>query len=316
MGGSDSRCCVDSDEKTLQGCAVGYSQGSQLQSPYRSTDTGTKIVQMDPRSPSSRVDRTPIQVSVTPSGQPKPLMRVQPMIEREPAKNSSEKELVLHANKVTDEAVLLDPRSPAPPGSRTPILLKSKHYDVMQDPRSPTLGIVRTPLLESTSSTGSTQSNCEDVKMTEGDGSSDFVICQTPQKHVYAMTNSTKTSEEAFQGIFDPRSPSDEIDRTPLGKQQDHDDTVFLSKSVQDRIHNKFELINNSNDPRSPSEGIERTPVGKIEDREVATLAKCDDLCSSNAEMPRTPLGAIFSGGSAVKSLYRYGRINIDDRIE
>lgn len=282
MGGSDSRCCVDSEEKTLQECASGYIPASHMQSPFQ--NTGSKIVRMDPRSPSSCVDRTPIRVSVTPSGYPKPLMRVQPLNEGE-----SSFEKVVHADSgQANEATLFDPRSPAAPGSRTPILFEKKHYDVMQDPRSPSMDISRTPLL------GNSESLHES---NEGNGFSDWAICQTPQKHVYATANTNKVGEEAIRGVFDPRSPSDGINRTPLAKVNERDN-VFSPDAENCLVDHDYGVNNSISDPRSPSEGIARTPVGKIQDEgTTSTSVKCaNDPRSPNTDVPRTPLSAIFSG--------------------
>lgn len=233
MGGSDSRCCIDGEDKFEKKTAVHV---TALESPLKVT----RLIEADPRSPSNAIHRTPIEVEATPVHQPKPLMRVQPMVDNnyQPRKVVDNVDNRLSGQDV-EAAVLIDPRSRGPNGARTPIVFDSKQEvcGMMIDPRSPTAGIVRTPLLIKERP----ESFCKDENKRETISSKDSAIFETPKKF----------SDEDVT-MLDPRSPSQGIDRTPITNAENQ---VHRTECVAAR---------NLPDPRSPTTEISRTPLGAM----------------------------------------------------
>jgi hypothetical protein len=102
---------------------------------YRSNYQHYMPVELDPRSPTAGIERTPIQLPI------------QSAASLDPAGNIGRTPIATQTTSY-QVSMLLDPRSPTIGIERTPIqvqLLKSPA--ALQDPRSPTVGIDRTPII-------------------------------------------------------------------------------------------------------------------------------------------------------------------------
>ncbi|XP_039259795.2 uncharacterized protein LOC120336234 isoform X1 [Styela clava] len=228
MGSSESRCCTETPQKTNK---YEKKSGADFSLASDSLMQQTRVLQDDPRSPSFDVDRTPIEVPVTSAN--KGCLR-----NRHAVSNSQNNQITDIAPQAADCRTPLSTKhcSKAPEKFSYTSLVNPNHPAIL-DPRSPSQGIVRTPLFQ--------QDAFNEENIPENKSST--LICDTPKK-LEGLHNVGYTSDSEA----DPRSPTQELVRTPVAKM---DKPEYQTDVVTSR---------NLHDPRSPTTDVSRTPLGAL----------------------------------------------------